>query len=174
MDFKKLSLALAAAALLGGCSTPEDDVRAQLKELTRNLTAQIPPLPAPVAYETFAYEVEAMADPFAPSKIAMKVRPGNGLQPDFQRPKEPLEAFALETIKMVGAVKKDGVMWAVITADGYVYNIKVGQYVGQNFGRVVSIGENDMSLREMFQETNGDWSERDATISIQEPTEAKK
>lgn len=167
-------LVVVAAALLAGCSAQEDNVRSELKALTKNLVPKIEKLPAPIDYENFNYDATALADPFSPGKINLRSRPGGGVQPDLQRDKQPLEAFPLEQLRMVGAVKLGNVMYAVINADGYLYRVRAGQFVGQNYGRVQQVTETSTALREMFQEPNGDWAERDASLSIQDSTEVKK
>lgn len=165
---------LALALTMTGCGTQEADVKSELKALVQDVKPRIAPLPSPVAYSPFAYEVDSMADPFAQAKIAMKLRPGSGLQPDNTRPKQSLELFALETMNMVGAVRIAGAMHGVLKADGLLYRVRAGQYVGQNFGRVIRVSENEIVLKEMFQDNNGDWTERDATLSIQDSIEVKK
>ena len=91
------------------------------------------------------------------------------MQPDLTRPKEPLEAFSLETLKMVGVLSRKGVIHAVIkTPDNAIYHVKKGNYVGQNFGLITQIGDSEVSLREIVQDSAGDWSERTSTLILQE------
>jgi len=91
------------------------------------------------------------------------------MQPDLTRPKEPLEAFSLETLKMVGVLSKAGVINAVIkTPENAIYHVKKGNYVGQNFGLVTQISDSEVSLREIVQDSAGDWSERTSTLNLQE------
>ena len=91
------------------------------------------------------------------------------MQPDLNRPKEPLEAYSLETLKMVGMLSRQGVVHAVIkTPDNAIYHVKKGNYVGQNFGRITQIGDGEVGLREIVQDSAGDWSERTSTLLLQE------
>lgn len=91
------------------------------------------------------------------------------MQPDFNRPKEPLEAFSLETLKMVGVLARQGVIHAVVkTPDNAIYHVRKGNYVGQNFGLVTQIDDSQISLREIVQDSAGDWSERASTLNLQE------
>lgn len=91
------------------------------------------------------------------------------MQPDLTRPKEPLEAFSLETLKMVGVLSKQSVIHAVIkTPDNAIYHVKKGNYVGQNFGLITQISDTEVGLREIVQDSAGDWSERTSTLILQE------
>ena len=91
------------------------------------------------------------------------------MQPDLNRPKEPLEVFSLETLKMVGVLSKNGTIQAVIkTPDNAIYHVKKGNYMGQNFGLITQISENEVNLREIVQDSAGDWSERTSTLILQE------
>ncbi|MDP2057631.1 MAG: pilus assembly protein PilP, partial [Thiobacillus sp.] len=94
---------------------------------------------------------------------------GGGMQPDLNRPKEPLEAYSLETLKMVGMLSRQGVVNAVIkTPDNTIYHVRKGNYVGQNFGLITQIKDGEVSLREIVQDSAGDWSERTSTLLLQE------
>ena len=91
------------------------------------------------------------------------------MQPDLNRPKEPLEAYSLETLKMVGMLSRQGTVHAVIkTPDNAIYHVKKGNYVGQNFGRITQIGDGEVGLHEIVQDSAGDWSERTSTLLLQE------
>lgn len=91
------------------------------------------------------------------------------MQPDLTRPKEPLEAFSLETLKMVGVLAKKGLMHAVIkTPENAIYHVRVGNYAGQNFGRITQISDTEVMLREIVQDSAGDWSERTSSLLLQE------
>ena len=91
------------------------------------------------------------------------------MQPDLNRPKEPLESFSLETLKMVGALSRKGLIHAVIkTPDNAIYHVKKGNYIGQNFGLVTQISDSEVTLREIVQDSAGDWSERISTLILQE------
>jgi type IV pilus assembly protein PilP len=87
----------------------------------------------------------------------------------LNRPKEPLESFSLETLKMVGALSKQGLIHAVIkTPDNAIYHVRKGNYIGQNFGLVTQISDSEVTLREIVQDSAGDWSERISTLILQE------
>jgi type IV pilus assembly protein PilP len=158
------------AMLLGlsGCGGGGmEDLKTFVAETGKEMQGKIEPLPEVKVYEPFTYNAFDLPDPFKPRKLS--TGGGGGMQPDLARPKEPLEAFSLETLKMVGIVSRKGVIHAVIkTPDNAIYHVKNGNYVGQNFGLVTQIGESEMSLREIVQDSAGDWSERTSTLVLQE------
>src|SRR5207249_7410942 len=103
-------------------------------------------------------------DPFKPRKIE-PVRGGSKLAPDLNRRKEPLEAFPLESLAMVGTLQRGKSRFALVrTTDRDVYQVKVGNYMGQNFGVVVGIEDTEIKLKELVQDGAGDWTERSSTI----------
>ena len=153
---------------LAGCGgAGMDDLRTFVAEAGRDMQGKIEPLPEVKAYEPFTYDAFDLPDPFKPRKLTGGG--GGGIQPDLNRPKEPLEAFSLETLKMVGMLSKKGVIHAVIkTPDNAVYHVRKGNYVGQNFGLITQISETELTLREIIQDSAGDWSDRISTLILQE------
>ena len=183
------ALLIAAAALvvaggLAGCDGGEhSDLRAELDEMTRGLPRKVAPLPQVKPYQPVPYEAFDLPDPFGPQKIelAQQGAPGaagdNKLKPDLTRPKEPLEAYPLETVKMVGTLSRENRNYALIKADTGLYRVRVGNYVGQNFGVITRITDGEIILRELVQDSAGDWTERESTLLLQEAgakTEARK
>jgi type IV pilus assembly protein PilP len=152
---------------LAGCNGGEmDDLRRFVDETGKDSQGKIEPLPEVKVYEPFTYNAFDLPDPFKPRKLTSS---GGGMEPDFARPKEPLESFSLETLKMVGVLSKKGVIHAVIkTPDNAIYHVRKGNYVGQNFGLITRIGESEVTLREIVQDSAGDWSERTSTLNLQE------
>lgn len=153
---------------LAGCGgSGMDDLQTFVEESGKDMQGKIEPLPEVKVYEAFAYDAFDLPDPFKPRKLS--TGGGGGMQPDLTRPKEPLENFSLETLKMVGVLSKNGVTHAVIkTPDNAIYHVKKGNYVGQNFGLITQIGDSEVSLREIVQDSAGDWSERTSTLILQE------
>ncbi|MCA1978889.1 MAG: pilus assembly protein PilP [Thiobacillus sp.] len=164
---KRLAPLVIALALAGCGGGDMDDLRSFVAETGKDMQGKIEPLPQVKAYEPFSYNAFDLPDPFKPRKLS--TGGGGGLQPDLTRPKEPLEAFSLETLKMVGVLSKKGVIHAVIkTPDNAIYHIRTGNYVGQNFGLVTKITDSEVTLREIVQDSAGDWSERTSTLILQE------
>lgn len=165
---KRLVMLLAPLLMLSGCGGGDmDDLRAFVAETGKDMQGKVEPLPEIKPYEAFSYAAFDLPDPFKPRKLS--TGGGGGLQPDLARPKEPLEAYSLETLKMVGVLSKKGVIHAVIrTPDNAIYHIRKGNYMGQNFGLVTQIGDSEVALREIVQDSAGDWSERTSTLILQE------
>lgn len=164
---KRLASLVIVLGLTGCGGSGMNDLKTFVAESGKDMQGKIEPLPEVKAYEPFSYEAFDLPDPFKPRKLA--TGGGGGTQPDLSRPKEPLEAFSLETLKMVGRLSKKGKVQAVIrTPDNTVYRVMKGNYVGQNFGLVTQIGDTEVTLREIIQDSAGDWSERISTLVLQE------
>ncbi len=168
---------LASCSLtLSACGGEEhSDLRQFVKESDKLPVGRIPPLPEVRPYEPFAYNAYDLTDPFKPRKIEPpKTAAKGGLQPDFNRPREALEAFPLENLKMVGTLQQKQQVYALIKApDSSLYRVTSGNYLGQNFGRIVGISETDIKLKEIVQDSGGNWEEKDQALLLQEQ-EAKK
>lgn len=165
---KRLVSILIVSGLTGCGVGGMSDLQAFVDETGKDMQGKIEPLPEVKAYEPFTYDAFDLPDPFKPRKLALGGG-GGGMQPDLNRPKEPLEAFSLETLKMVGRVSKRGKIHAVIrTPDNTVYHVGKGNYVGQNFGLITQISDTEVTLREIIQDSAGDWSERISTLILQE------
>lgn len=159
-----LFLTLGLTACGGGSM---EDLQTFVAETGKDMQGKIEPLPQVKVYEPFTYNAFDLPDPFKPRKLS--TGGGGGMQPDLNRPKEPLEAYSLETLKMVGMLSRQGTVHAVIkTPDNAIYHVKKGNYAGQNFGRITQIGDGEVSLRENVQDSAGDWSERTSTLLLQE------
>jgi type IV pilus assembly protein PilP len=169
----RVVLVLALALLLAACGGEEfGDLKAELKDKTKDLRGRIDPLPVVKPYEPVPYKAFDQPDPFGPAKIELVTKSaatgGGGLKPDLNRPKEPLEAFPLESLKMVGVWQQPKTTFALVKADTGLYRVKVGNYLGQNFGLVTAINGTQIQLRELIQDAAGDWAERQSTLQLQE------
>jgi type IV pilus assembly protein PilP len=171
----KIPVIIACAFLLAGCSGEEhSDLKEELKGLTKDLRGVIAPLPVVKPYEPVPYKAFDQPDPFGPAKIelavaaAAKSTGGGANAPDVRRPKEPLEAFPLEALKMVGTLAQKDTTYALVRAEASVYRVKVGNYLGQSFGIITGITENQVNLKELVQDAAGDWIERQAALQLQE------
>jgi len=164
---KRLASMVFVLSLTGCGGGGMEDLQAFVDETGKDMQGKIDPLPEVKAFEPFTYNAFDLPDPFKTRKLSSGG--GGGMQPDLNRPKEPLEAFSLETLKMVGMMSKKRVVHAVIlTPDKAIYHVKKGNYVGQNFGRVTKVSDREVSLREIVQDSAGDWSERTSTLILQE------
>ncbi len=165
----RLLACLFFSMMLAGCGLGgKSDVEQFVADTGKDLQGKVEPLPTVKPYEPFEYNAFDLPDPFKPRKLSPKGS-GGGLQPDLARPKEPLEAYSLETLKMVGVLERKGDINAVIkTPDNAIYHVHKGNYVGQNFGLVVGISDSAVKLKEIVQDSAGDWTERDSTLTLQE------
>jgi type IV pilus assembly protein PilP len=161
-------------AALGACANTEmDDLRAYAEQVKARPHGRIEPLPEIRPYETFTYESANLRDPFAPAAFGRPrvAAPGatNGIRPNLDRPREPLEEFPLDSLRMVGTLEKAGVRWALVrTVTGTVHRVKSGQHLGQNYGKITAISEQQVDLTEIIGDGIGGWIERTASLALAE------
>jgi type IV pilus assembly protein PilP len=168
---------LCLLSLLVGCtSNSEDELRHWIVE-ERNLTRpKVAPIPAPKQFVPEAYTNTVAIEPFSSVKLtqALKressqaVTNGALVAPELARRKEPLEAFPLDTMSLVGSLTRGGQPVALLKVDSLLYQVKLGSYLGQNYGKVTKISETQVTLREIVQDAVGEWIERGATLELQE------
>lgn len=169
----RTALAVAGIALLASCGGEEQsELRQELAAMTKDLRGKVDPLPQVKSYEPVPYKGESMLDPFVPGRIVVAQAStgggGGGVQPDLNRPKEPLEAFPLEAIRMVGTLSQNKDMFALVRAGANLFRVKTGNYMGQNFGVIMGIEEAQIRLKEVVQDSGGDWVERSTSLQMQE------
>ena len=168
------ALAWIAVALLAACGGEEQgELRQELAALTKDLRGKVDPLPQVRTYEPVPYKGESMIDPFVPGRIVVSQAAGaggggGGVQPDLNRPKEPLEAFPLEAIQMVGTLAQNKDTYALVRAGTNLFRVKKGNYMGQNFGVITAIDDSQINLKEVVQDSGGDWVERSTTVQMVE------
>jgi len=166
----RLFFLVLVTALLGGCGGEEfQDLRDFVKNAGKDMRGKIPPPPEVKPYDPFVYNNEAgLPDPFKPRKpkLGAGSRPGVN-QPDLDRPKEALEEFPLEGLRMVGYLYQNKTGYAVIRApDGKLHRVKAGNYVGLNFGLIQEVADTEVRIKEMVQDSAGDWSERMSSLQL--------
>ena len=166
----KIGLLTIAALLTVSCSGQE---HADLQEYVNRVKAQkkgrIKPLPEIQPYETFTYKAQDLRDPFQPFvQEALQETPNEpGLRPDTNRKREALEQFPLDSLVFVGHLEKDDVLWGLIAApDSAVYKVRKGNYLGQNFGQIQSISENEIVIKEIVSDGTGGWIERETSLTL--------
>lgn len=156
--------------LLAGCGGEEfQDLRDFVKNSGADMRGKIEPPPEVKPYEYFAYNNETnLPDPFKPRKQELRSGGSAGInQPDYDRPKEALEEFPLESLKMVGYLYMNKVGYAVIRAtDTKLYRVKAGNHMGTNFGLVEEVTDTEVKVKEMVQDSAGDWTERLSSLQL--------
>lgn len=172
---RTIAVALASVVLMACSAADNEDLRQWMNDASKNIKGKIPPLPQVKPYEPVPYSVGNLTDPFKSSRAGSerKKTAGGGLQPDLDRPREPLEAYPLESLKYVGVMSQKKTSYAIIQVDSALYQVKVGNHMGQNFGVVTKITEAETTLKELVQDAAGDWVERTSTLLLQGP-EGKK
>lgn len=168
------ALVLASCLSLVACSSGHDDVKQWMQEATKDLKGRISPLPEIKPFPITAYEGADLVEPFSPARVEPEKKPGKGLAPDVNRRKEPLESYPLESLKMVGTVFQGNVVLALIQADKTLHQVRTGNHMGQNFGKVVRISESEVVLRELVQDAMGEYGERTSTLQLQEKQQEGK
>ena len=168
---KSAYLLLLVSLLLTACSGEDQDLHDFVKNAGANMRGKVDPPPEVKPYEPFSYDNSAgLPDPFKPRKSALKNGGLPGLnQPDLDRHKEALEEFPLDGLKMVGFLSQGNVGHAIIRSpDGKMHRVKLGNYLGQNFGQITEVSETEIKIKEMIQDSAGDWSERMGSLQLVE------
>ncbi|MDO4904189.1 MAG: pilus assembly protein PilP [Lautropia sp.] len=159
---------------LAACSPNLEEVQGWMDETRANTPRRVGKLDEPKMFVPFRYEAKPDYDPFSDSKLEVAManladRSSTGLKPDLNRRREVLESYPLDTVRLVGHMnnQSNGAVGLLAVGD-VVYPVRVGNYVGQNFGRIVSITETEMGVKELVRDAAGDWVEQKTLISLQE------
>ncbi len=177
MNAISLFVSVSVFAVLCGCgSSRDDDIRQWMAEERNQTRPRVDPIPAPKQFKPESYTNAAATEPFSKEKLTQALKRdssqvvSNGalVAPELARRKEPLEAFPLDSVGLVGSIIKAGQPVALVKVDNLLYQVKQGSYLGQNFGRVMKISETEVTLREIVQDAVGEWIERVATLQLQE------
>lgn len=174
-------LILLVPLAVAACGSDEhSDIKQWMKEATKDMRGHVPPLPEVKPFPVVSYDSGDLPDPFRPAKIEPdKKAGGGGVKPDMDRRKEELERYPLDAIKLVGMIRDAKLLYAVVTADKRIYRVKMGNYLGQDFGMITDIqaspglDEGRILLKELVQDPSGDWVERETVLEMQ-GQEAKK
>lgn len=158
---------VAVCLALAGCGNDGfDDLRAFMESTGKDGGSKIEPLPAIKVIDTFEYRQDDLQDPF----LARNLRPTGKDLPEADRPKEPLEEYPLDALRMVGTLKKPGQALRAVIKDpkGTLYTIKVGGRIGLNYGKVTAVNEDSLEIKELMQDAQGEWSTSKALMSMTE------
>lgn len=170
----RLMLLALATAVLAACDRDTRELDRYIAETKARPAQPIAPIPPVKTYKPYAYEGAKGRDPFRSSTSqgneAEVTGEGDdsGPKPDFDRPKEYLERFELDTLTMVGTFSRDDAYWGLVRdPDGVVHRVNVGDYMGKNHGQIAAIGEPEIALSEFIPNGNGGWLVREASIALE-------
>ncbi|MBI3344978.1 MAG: pilus assembly protein PilP [Gammaproteobacteria bacterium] len=158
--------------LLAGCGNNTEDLQSYIEQVKARPKGPIEPMPIIKPYETFAYTATNLRDPFTPPVVPGESKTqtaGGGLKPDANRPKEALEEFPLDALRLVGSLERSGGKWSIVKApDGAIYRVQPGNYLGQNNGKITRISDELIELTEIVEDGQGGWMERQASLALSE------
>lgn len=165
--------AMAALMLLSACGAEQEELQAWMDQQRREVRPSIAPLSPPKRFDPQPYEQARAVEPFSSQKLAVALKqearqPNSLLAGEMNRRKEPLEAYPLDSMSMVGSVSKQGRQFALLRVDNLLYQVKVGDYLGQNYGKITKISETEVGVREVVQDAAGEWIERPSALQLQE------
>lgn len=171
-----LSIVGLVCGLLSACTAESEDLAQWMAEQRRITKPKVTPISEPKKYVPLAYSEGASFDPFSSDKLTQALRreagPGSSgallVAPELNRRKEPLEAFPLDVMAMVGSLDRSGQRVALVRVDNLLHQVRLGNYLGQNYGRINKISENELVLREIVQDAAGEWIERNTVLQLQE------
>ena len=167
------ALGVVAALGLAGCGNSDlADLEDYVNQIRMRRPPPITPLPDYILVEGFPYDPGQRRDPFLMDKETAAITPETpdpgGMAPDPHRPRENLERFALDSLLMQGILQQDDRVWGLVFAkeDKTLHRVAVGNYLGQNHGRVIRITEQRIDLVELIQDGAGRWMEREASMAL--------
>jgi type IV pilus assembly protein PilP len=181
LNLAQSRLVMPGLMLLGllGCSNGDmTDLKSYVAEVKSRPKGAIDPLPEVKTVEPFVFNTEDLRDPFTPDEKSQEPeeeKVESGIRPDPLRPKEELEAYELDTLRMVGTVNRQGTLWALVKGgDGTIHRVHTGNYIGKNYGKIVTIKENSVELVEIVSDGSGVWHERKAGLDLAEVSGGNK
>lgn len=163
---------------LSGCAGGDlTDLQTYVAEVKARQKGAVEPLPEVKAVEPFVFNPEDLRDPFIIDEKVQEAEDAkgtDGIRPDTDRPKEELESYELDALRMVGTVNQQGILWGLVkSADGTIYRVRAGNHMGKNFGKIIDIKENSIELVEIISDSPGAWRERKAILDLAEAGEKK-
>lgn len=162
-----------SVSLLAGCTGEQEELQQWMEQQKREVKPSVLPLSPPKKFDPQPYVAMGSVDPFSTQKLTVALKqearaPNSMLAAEINRRKEPLEAYPLDSMSMVGSVVKEGRQYALLKVDNLLYQVKVGDYLGQNYGKITKITETEIALREIVQDAAGEWTERPSALQLQE------
>jgi type IV pilus assembly protein PilP len=169
----QLGCIVLASALLAACGGEQQELSEWMEQQKREVKPTVQPLSPPKKFNPQPYAVLSGVEPFSQQKLTVALKqearqPNSLLAAEINRRKEPLEAYPLDSMRMVGSVTRSGRPYALLRVDNLLYQVKAGDYLGQNYGKITRISETDVALREIVQDAAGEWIERTSALQLQE------
>jgi type IV pilus assembly protein PilP len=170
-------IVLGGVVFLAGClGDDQQNIRQWMQEQRNATKPSVPPIPEPKKFTPTPYTSDVSSEPFSNQKLAQALKreasqaTANAalVAPELNRRKEVLEAYPLDAIAMVGTMQPKGVPVALVRVDKLLYQVRIGNYLGQNYGKVIKLTETELVLREIVQDAAGEWVERQASLQLQE------
>lgn len=161
-------------ALTGCAGDDKSDLIQYIAKVKARPKTQIEPLPEIKVIEPFIYRPDGLRDPFKPiekleESEVLEVGTGRGIRPDPTRRKEELETYTLDSLRMVGTITKEAVLWGLVKAgDGTIHRVREGNYMGRNHGKVIRIIEDKIELMEIVPDKPGTWREQQTSLALSE------
>ena len=177
MSYRLVGACATFSFLLAACSsTGQEELQQWMTQQRAQTQPKIQPIPEPKKFTPQVYTQEAATDPFSNQKLTQALKRDSAqssanaglVAPELARRKEPLESFPLDTVSMVGSLVKSGQPVALVKVDSLLYQVRPGNYLGQNYGKITKVGETEVTLREIVQDAGGEWIERTAKLQLQE------
>ena len=162
-----------ATAALAGCAADQDELQQWMEQQKREVKPSVEPLSAPKKFVPQAYVALSSVEPFSTQKLTVALKqearqPNSLLAAEINRRKEALEAYPIDSMSMVGSVVRGGRPYALLRVDNLLYQVKPGDYLGQNYGKITKISETDVTFREIVQDAAGEWIERMSALQLQD------
>lgn len=152
--------------LLSACGGSMSDLEDYATDVKSRKSGEVDPIPQIVPYSPFTYVASGRRDPFAALTFA-RANSDDGLRPDLNRNREPLEEYPLDGLRMVGTIRRRDDRYALVrAADGIIHRVTTGNYMGQNFGKIIAISDADIQLVELISDGFGGYTEQPANIAL--------
>ena len=174
LDRYRVVVAMGVAAFaLTACGGEQEELTQWMEQQRREVKPSVEPLSPPKKFTPQPYAALNGVEPFSSQKLTVALKqeakqPNSLLAAEINRRKEPLEAYPIDSMSMVGSVVKNGRPYALLRVDNLLYQVKQGDYLGQNYGKIMKISETDVALREIVQDAAGEWIERTSALQLQE------
>jgi type IV pilus assembly protein PilP len=170
--FARPLLALVAVGALAACGVEQEELQAWMDQQKREVKPSVQQLTPPKRFDPAPYGGGSLVEPFSSQKLSVALKqearqPNSLLAAEMNRRKEPLESVPTDAMAMVGSLQRSGQPVALLRVDNLLYQVKVGEHLGQNFGRITRISETEVVLREIVQDAAGEWTERTSTLQLQ-------